>query len=142
MTLLVLMGVVGACVGAWLKPRLAAVPGMLALVAAVRALIGVLAPMAVGQTAAPYLAQVAFQFVQDPADDYVPLLGVAGGSALIAMLFALAADRRARGAMTLEEATRARRRIRQGRFVRATGMLDPRKGESEAAERLRSILGP
>ena len=68
MVLLALMGVVGAVFGAWIKPRPAAVVGALALAAAVRALIGVLAPMAVGETAAPFFARIAFQIVQDGAD--------------------------------------------------------------------------
>jgi len=129
-------------VGAWIKPRPLAILGALALAAGTRALIGVLAPMAVGDAAAPLFARAAFQIVQDAADDYVPLLSVCGGAALIAVFFAVVADRRSRRTMTLEEATRARRRIRQGKFVRASGMLDSRKRQSEAAERLRSILGP
>jgi hypothetical protein len=108
----------------------------------VRALIGVLAPMAVGETAAPFFARIAFQIVQDGADDYGPLLGVAGASALIAVSFAVVADRRSRRTMTLDEATRARRRIRKGKFVRASGMVDARQRQSEAADRLRSLLGP
>jgi hypothetical protein len=142
MVLLVLMGVVGAVMGAWIKPRPAAVVGALALAAAVRALIGVLAPMAVSETPPPFFANIAFQIVQDTADDYAPLLSVAGASALIALFFALVADRRSRRTMTLEEATRARRKIRQGKFVRASGMVDVRKRESAAADRLRSLLGP
>ena len=142
MVLLALMGVVGAVLGAWIKPRPPAVVGALALAAAVRALIGVLAPMAVGETAAPFFARIAFQIVQDGADDYGPLLGVAGASALIAVSFAVVADRRSRRTMTLDEATRARRRIRKGKFVRASGMVDARQRQSEAADRLRSLLGP
>ena len=142
MLLLVLMGVAGAAIGAWTKPRSLAIPGALALAAAVRALIGVLAPMAVGETSAPLVARAAFQIVQDSADDYLPLLGVSGAMALFAVLFAGLADRRSRRTMTLEEATRARRKIRQGKFVRTSGMLEPRKSRTEAAERLRSLLGP
>src|SRR5215469_18482446 len=82
MVLLVLMGVVGAVLGASIKPRPLAVPAALALAAAVRALIGVLAPMAVGETPPPFFARIAFQIVQDGADDYAPLLSVAAAGAL------------------------------------------------------------
>ena len=142
MVLLVLMGVVGAVMGAWAKPRPAAFVGAVAHAAGVRAIIGILSQMAVGQDSAPLFARAAFQIVQDDADNYVPLLSTSGASALIAMFFAFVADRRSRRTMTLDEATRARRKIRQGKFVRASGMVDVRKRESAAADRLRSILGP
>lgn len=140
MTLLVLMALVGAAAGVWIKPRPAALPLALAAAAAVRALAGVLAPMAVGEVSAPFYARIAFSFVEDTADDYLPLLGVAGGSALFATLLSAFVERRSRGTMTLEESTRARRQVRQGKFVRARGMIEPRESQSKAEERQRALL--
>lgn len=138
MLLLVLMGVMGAVIGAWAKPRLLALPAALALAAGARALIGVFA--SVGVAFAPVLARLAFHIVQDGDDDYLPLLAVTGGGALFSLVLGLLLGRRSRRAMTLEEATRARRRIRQGKFVRAPGMVAPRERQSEAEARNRSIL--
>lgn len=142
MVLLVLLGVVGACIGAWTKPRPLALPAALVFAVAVRALIGVLAPISVGVSYAPSFARVAFDLVQDPSVDYVPLIFVTGGGALFALLLALVTERRSRRAMTIEEATRAQRKIRQGKFVRARGMVETRGRQSQAEARQRAILGP
>src|SRR5580698_5909048 len=126
MVILVLMALVGAVLGAWVKPRLIAVPLAIGLAEGLRGLIGVAAPLAIDNTNAPMWAQWALAVVIDPVDDYLPLLAVSSGSALIAAVLAMVLGERTVRPVSLSEATAFRRRVEKGRYVRAEGMVEQR----------------
>jgi len=141
MVILVLMALVGAVLGAWVKPRLIAVPLAIGLAEGLRGLIGMAAPVAIDNYSAPTWAQWALAVVLDPVDDYLPLLAVSGGAALIAAVLAMLLGERTVKPISLQEAASFRRRVEKGRYVRAEGMIEQRPVQAAAEERQKAILG-
>ena len=141
MIVLVLMALVGAVLGALVRPCLLAVPVAAALAASARAVIGLAAPIAVDDDTAPEWAKLCLSIISDPLGDYLPLLAAAAGAALIAGLLAMLVDKQAPRHITLEEATALQRRVRGGRYVRADDMMGKHSLLNRSEARLRSILG-
>ena len=137
MILLVFMALVGAGMGAWIKPRLLAVPLAISAVEGARGLIGISAPAAVGLGSAP--ASIVLGVIEDPVDDYLPLLVVSGGAALIAAVMGMILDKRATDAAAARAPPR-RLKAQKG-LVRADGMAEPRDVRAKAEQRQKAILG-
>jgi hypothetical protein len=143
MTLLVLMALMGAVLGALVRPRLLAIPIAIGLAGGLRGLISLAAPLAIDNDKAPFWAQLSLGAALSAVDGYMPLLAASGGGALIAGLLALITDRPAPKSLTLDEATAVRRCVRNGKYVRTQNMVDEGSaGANTSAEaRQRSILG-
>ena len=141
MILLVLMALVGAVLGAIVRPRLIAIPLAIALAEGMRGLVSLAAPIAVDNDKAPVWATFALGVELNPVDGYLPLLAVSGGAALIAGLLTLLIDRPPPHQLTLDEATAVQRRVRNGRFVRADNMIEKHSVLNRAEARHKSLLG-
>jgi hypothetical protein len=141
MVLLVIMALLGAILGALVKPGMLAVPIGVGVAAGLRSLIGQVAPAAVDNPDASFWAKWALGVTDSTMGGYLPLLGVCGGAALISCLLCMALDRRAPVAATFEEATRVRRPVRNGRYVRDPDMLEQRLSQRQAEARQKALLG-
>jgi len=141
MVLLVLMALTGAALGAAVRPRLMAVPVAIGLAEALRGLASLLAPAAVDNLAAPWWSQWALGIEEDPFAGYLPLLGVSGGAALLAAVLTMLTSPRAPRPVGVTEATKVRRRVVKGRYVRADGMIEERARQAEAEARQKALLG-
>jgi hypothetical protein len=141
MVLLAIMALLGAVLGALVKPGILAVPIGVGLAAGLRSLIGQVAPGAIDNPNAPVWSQLALQIASSPMGGYVPLLSVCGGAALISSLLCMAIDRRSPTATTFEEATRVRRPVRNGRYLRDPDMVEQRLSQRQAEARQKALLG-
>ena len=110
MILLVLMALVGAVLGAVVRPRLIAIPLAIGVVEGLRGLVSLAAPIAIDNDKAPDWAKLALGVELNPVDGYWPLLAVSGGAALIAGLLSLLIDRPPPPQLTLDQATAVQRR--------------------------------
>jgi hypothetical protein len=135
------MAVCGAILGATIRPRLMGLPLAVALAGGMRALIGVLAAPAVDHPDAPIWNQLSLAASLDPVGDYIPVLGACGGAALIAALLGMLLEPKTQAPATVSELTATRRRVDNGRYVRAAGMVEERPVQARAEERQRALLG-
>jgi hypothetical protein len=141
MVLLVVMALVGAILGALVKPGFLSVPIGAGLAAGLRSLIGQAATPAIDNPSAPVWAQLALRVTTSAMGGYLPLLSVCAGAALFSSLLCLVLDRHAPHAGTLEEATRVRRPVRNGRYVRDPDMIEQRLSQRQAEARQKALLG-
>jgi len=141
MVILMLMALMGAVLGALTKPRFVAAPIAVGLVEGMRWLVGLSAASAINNADAPVWAIWSLSIVSDPLDDYLPLLAVSAGSSLFAAAMAMVHDRHRPPAVSVAEATRNSRQVRNGRFVRVEGMVEERAVQQQAERRQRALLG-
>jgi hypothetical protein len=141
MVMLVLMAIVGAVLGACVRPRLIAVPLAIGVAEGCRGLIDLVAPTAVDNISAPFWAKAALGVAEDPLSGYLPLLAVSAGAALLTALLTLLIDRAPPRPASLAEATAVQRRVRKGRYVRAANMIEERPAQAKAEERQKALLG-
>ncbi len=141
MIMLGLMAVLGAFLGAVVRPGLVGAPIAIGVAEAARGLIGALAAAAIDNATAPWWSQAALALVQDPMAGYLPLLGASGGAAILAALLAMLVRGQTRGQRSLDGATDVRRKVVNGHYVRAEGMVEERSRQQEAEARQRQILG-
>ena len=141
MIMLVLMAVVGAVLGAIIRPRLIAIPLAIAVAEGCRGLIDLAAPLAIDNMAAPFWAKAALAVAVKPMSGYLPLLGVSAGAALLTAILTLTIDRAPPKQTTLQEATAVQRRVRKGKYVRASNMIEDRPAQAKAEERQKALLG-
>jgi len=71
----------------------------------------------------------------------LPLLGVSEGAALLTAILTLTIDRAPPKQTTLQEATAVQRRVRKGKYVRASNMIEDRPAQAKAEERQKALLG-
>ncbi|MFI4936168.1 MAG: hypothetical protein ACHP7N_16260 [Caulobacterales bacterium] len=136
-----LMALLGAVLGAIVRPRLIALPVAVGLAEGIRGLIGLAAPIAVDNIQAPFWAKMALDITESPIAGYLPLLAVSAGGSLIAGVLALFIDQKAIKSVTLAEATANKREVKGGKFVRAEGMIEKRPAQLKAEERQKALLG-
>ena len=141
MVVLVFLSLLGAILGALIRPRFAAAPIAVGVALAVRWAMGVEAGRALNNAGASVLELWAYAAVADPLNDYLSLLAGAGGASLIAATLAFLYDRQKPREITVSEATRQVRTVRGGRFVRAEGMVETRPVQDRAEQRQKAILG-
>ena len=116
MILLVAMALLGALLGAFLRPRLISPFVAVALTEVLRAWMGLGTPL-------------------------LPLVGASGGAALISSVIMIASRRDAPFAAAPLDVGAAQRRVRKGRYVRAPNMIEERAAQTEAEARQKALLG-
>jgi hypothetical protein len=138
-----LMALIGALLGARVRPRLVGVLLAIGLAAGFRSAVAMFAPEAVDNIRAPIWAQWSLAVAVDPLDGYLALLAVCGGAALISAVLGMVFDRRpaaARSVVGVDD-DRTLRGVRGGRYQRAAGMVEERPLQAKAEARQKELLG-
>lgn len=138
---MVFMALVGAVLAVVVRPRLIGVPLAIGGAEGLRGIVSLLAPAAVDNPQAPWWSQWSLAIELDPLAGYLPLLGASGGAALIAAILMMLTAQKTPRAISLSEATQVRRRVVNGHYVRAEGMIEERPRQTKAEERQKAILG-
>jgi hypothetical protein len=115
MILLVAMALLGALLGAFLRPRLISPFAAVALTEVLHIWMGLTVPL-------------------------LPLIGASGGAALIAAVLMMTRRDKSFAAAPLNDAA-AQRRVRKGRYVRDPDMIEERPAQIRAEARQKALLG-
>lgn len=138
MILTVVLALIGAALGAFLRPRALAVAFAAALSAGSRAGSLFVVRLARGTDDSPNWAGDVFRYMESPLTAYPVIVSVCTGAALFAALLCLFLDEAPSRPFWIPDEGDARRRDRTGKFVRAAGMVEDRAIHTSAEARIRA----
>ncbi len=140
MVLMILLALAGAALGVFLRPRVLAVAFALGLAAASPPSLLFVARLAGGGDNAAGWAGDIQRMMVPPFASYVVLISAGAGGALFAALLCLLLEEKPTKPFWLPQQGDARRRHRDGRFVRAPDMIEERSIHDRAEARIKAAF--
>ncbi|MGA0603389.1 hypothetical protein ACO2Q3_21960 [Caulobacter sp. KR2-114] len=140
MILTVCIALFGAALGAFLRPRVLAVMLAAGVSAGVRAGPQFIGQLAGGREDADSWAGAMLRYFESPFTSYLVLIIAGAGAALFAALLCLFLEEKPAEPFWLPKEGDVRRRGRDGRYVRATGMIEERSIHNRAEARVRAAF--
>ena len=138
MILTIVLALIGASLGAFLRPRLLAVVFAAALSAASRTGPLFVAHLAGGRDDSPNWAGDVIRFMESPLTGYLYIVAAGAGAAIFAALLCLLLEETPSRAFWMPQEGDARLRGRNGKFIRAADMIQERAIHNRAEARIRA----
>jgi len=138
---MVVMAVVGAALGAFMRPRVFAVALAIGLAGGLRGLLLYIARLApIGDNGPPAWSQTLSHAFAGPLASYMMVMVAGGGGALFAALMCLLLDEKPVRPFWMPPEGDMRLRDRTGRYVRAAELIAERPIHAEAERRIQANL--
>jgi hypothetical protein len=141
MIALIVLAVVGATLGAFMRPRPMALVLALGLAGGLRAGMAFVAHLGEQRLDHPDWAQYLSIYMASPGAGYLPLMAAAGGGSLFAGLLCYLLPDGSTRAFWLPAEGDVRVPDRTGRYKRADDMVRERSAPTEHEQRMRDALG-